>query len=94
VLKHVQLEPFLFVAVNLKDEDITERSSLVEAGLKAGISEETVTKMADAIATDSIKEKLKEQTQEALDLGVSVIKIKLRFCCVCVCVRVRACACV
>ena len=54
-----------------KGEDITERSSLLEAGLKAGISEDVVVKMADAIATNGIKEKLKQQTQEALDLGVS-----------------------
>ena len=53
-----------------EDEDITERSSLLEAGIKAGLGEEMASKMADMTTTEDIKLKLKELTQEAIDLGV------------------------
>ena len=59
---------FLFV---LQDEDITELSSLREAGLKADISASVLDKMETLIQTEPVKEKLKRNTQEALDEGVS-----------------------
>ena len=59
---------FLFV---LQDEDITELSSLREAGLKADISASVLDKIETLMQTEPVKEKLKRNTQEALDEGVS-----------------------
>ncbi len=44
--------------------------SLREAGEKAGINGVVLDKMEALIQTDAVKEKLKQRTQEALDLGV------------------------
>ncbi len=61
-----------------QDKDITEMSSLREAGEKAGISGGVLDKMETLIQTDTVKEKLKQRTQEALDLGVSYVQ-RLRY---------------
>lgn len=44
---------------------------MCEAGLKAGLSQGQLDSMLELIKTTEIKEKLKQRTQEALDLGVS-----------------------
>lgn len=54
----------------VQDEDITEDGSLREAGKKAGLSEEEIDKLLEMIQTEEVKEKLKQRTQETLDLGV------------------------
>ena len=55
----------------LQDEDITENASLREAGQKAGVSEADLDKMLAMAETPEVKERLKQRTQEAVDLGVS-----------------------
>lgn len=44
---------------------------MCEAGLKAGLSQADLDKMLEMTKSSEIKEKLKQRTQEALDLGVS-----------------------
>ena len=41
------------------------------AGLKAGLSQSQLDTLLELIKTEEVKEKLKQRTQEALDLGVS-----------------------
>ncbi|KAM9488395.1 glutathione S-transferase kappa 1-like [Clarias gariepinus] len=49
------------------DQDICERASLTEAGLKAGLSSREVEELLDLAKSQPIKDKLKQATQEALD---------------------------
>jgi 2-hydroxychromene-2-carboxylate isomerase len=55
----------------MQDEDITEDPGLCAAGVEAGFSHSQLEDMLELIKTDRVKEKLKQRTQEALDLGVS-----------------------
>lgn len=43
------------------------------AGAKAGLSQSQLDTMLQQITTEEIKEKLKQRTQEALDLGVRTV---------------------
>jgi len=54
-----------------QDEDITDMESLRRAGVKAAIDDSVLDKMASLMKTEEVKAKLKQRTQEALDLGVS-----------------------
>ncbi|XP_066568505.1 glutathione S-transferase kappa 1 isoform X1 [Amia ocellicauda] len=51
------------------DLDITERQSLTEAALKAGLSASQVEELFRLVGTKEVKDKLKSTTQEAIDYG-------------------------
>ncbi|CAG5117954.1 unnamed protein product [Candidula unifasciata] len=52
-----------------RDEDITEPASLTQAAKLAGLSEKQIAEILPRINSNDVKERLKQTTQEALDLG-------------------------
>nr|QGA89085.1 glutathione-S-transferase kappa 1 [Physella acuta] len=52
-----------------RDEDVTEQSSLAAAAKEAGMSEENITAVLKLITDEKVKNKLKQTTKEATELG-------------------------
>ncbi|XP_053548772.1 glutathione S-transferase kappa 1 [Bombina bombina] len=52
-----------------EDKDITEPASILEAARKAGLPEDQTSKLLEQISLPSVKNKLKETTDEALKYG-------------------------
>lgn len=60
----------LFRRIWLKDEDITEESSLKQACADANVPNELTSRLIEMTSDDNIKEILKKSTAEATDNGV------------------------
>uniref|UniRef100_A0A0B7AA84 Glutathione S-transferase kappa n=2 Tax=Arion vulgaris TaxID=1028688 RepID=A0A0B7AA84_9EUPU len=52
-----------------RDEDITEPASFAEAARQAGISEKDIAAILPRMKDEDVKDRLKNTTQDALDLG-------------------------
>jgi glutathione S-transferase kappa 1 len=64
-----ELSRQLWIRIWSQDKDITKEDSLIEACKMAGISEDVSKQLLSSISDQTIKDKLKEVTQEALELG-------------------------
>nr|KAG8539005.1 hypothetical protein GDO81_021609 [Engystomops pustulosus] len=60
----------LWMRIWSEDKDITEPESLLEAAEKAGIPEDLAKKLLSSITSPEVKNKLKENTEKALEYGV------------------------
>ncbi|XP_071986145.1 glutathione S-transferase kappa 1-like [Engystomops pustulosus] len=60
----------LWMRIWSEDKDITEPESLLEAAEKAGIPEDLAKKSLSSITSPEVKNKLKENTEKALEYGV------------------------
>ncbi|KAM5142336.1 glutathione S-transferase kappa 1 [Mantella aurantiaca] len=60
----------LWIRIWSEDKDITEPASILEAAKKAGLSEDEAKKILATISSPEVKNKLKENTENALQYGV------------------------
>ncbi|XP_048116637.1 glutathione S-transferase kappa 1-like isoform X2 [Alosa alosa] len=59
----------LWMRIWSKDQDITQPASLIEAGLKAGLSASEIDELLKLAQSQPIKDKLKANTQKAMGYG-------------------------